>query len=660
MTCKLIFKNIGKNIKDYFIYFLTLVIAISLFYAFNAVMTSGAINSLSTEAQTMSEALGNLIELFSRVLAVIMAFLVLYVNRFLLKRRKKELGLYMLLGMKKGKISRIFVGETFLIGICSLVVGILFGIFFAQLLTVAVLKAFGGGVSGFSLGFSMHGFWITLQCFGMIYLLVMLFNVFEVAKVKLIDLLLAERKNEEFKQKGMFVYGIVFLLGILCAVAAAVCLRTDELIPTMKMLMAGVGFVVASMLFLFYSLSAVIIGFLKKRETFYYKGINAFLVRQIGSRIQGNFVAMAMVSFLITVMLILVTAGCSIGITMGSVLDEAAPFDYVLLMNPSLRKDYDVLQGAKEYGVDFSDDVKESFQFQMREGDLTYKTLFEGQQIDLWSRDKELVDKNVDVLSIKDYNQCMKMQGKETVSLGEEEFLINCNYDGDKEYVRGFLETGKELWVAGVKLKPASKMLMENAYYMTSVGDNDRGTLIVPDAVAEKLPVSACLSEGFFKEGVNTNQIQKACEQLEKKAEGNFGWTTKARMGVLYYSALAIPVFFCTYVGLIFLLICVALLSVQQLTEMSDNRGRYEILRRQGVSEKILNKTIGKQVGVYFLAPLVMGVAFTAAALPTVMKRVSDFCHMQIGTNMSITFGILLLVYGGYYIATYLACEKMI
>lgn len=440
MTCKLILRNLQKNIKDYLIYFLTLTLSVSFFYAFNAVTTAGALDSLGEDMVSIFESLNLLIKLASVVIAVMIAFLILYVNQFLLKRRKKELGIYMLLGMKKGKISMIFVGETFLIGIISLVCGMFIGSFFAQLLTVAALRVFGGWVNDFSLNFSKQGFLMTIGCFAVIYVIAMLFNVASVSRLKLIDLLLAERKNEELIIRKNAVYVTGFFCGIACMCGAVHCFRSDELLVAIKPMAGVLIFASVATILFFYTISSVALIWLKKKKKFYFKDINSFLVRQIGSRIQGNFISMSAVCILLTGTILMITIGTSIAITMSKMSEDFAPYDYEVIMDASAEGTTDVLKAAKGYGYDLYPVVESQFQITERVADITYQYFFEGQDVELWSHDENLPEDNISVLSVSDYNLCLKMQGKEPVTLADNEFLLNCNYKGTGIYGRVFRE----------------------------------------------------------------------------------------------------------------------------------------------------------------------------------------------------------------------------
>ena len=664
MTCKLVLQNIRKNIKDYAIYFFTVVIAVSLFYAFNGAMSSDALASLGADTQNMTDAIASTIEMCSYVIAFVLAFLILYVNQFLLKRRKKELGIYMLLGMKKGKISRIFVGENIVIGVVSFLAGILVGCFVEQILLVAVLRAFGGYVNVFQLDFSVEAFRLTLVCFGLIYAVVVVLNVLTVWKVKLIDLLMAERKNEELKMRKSWVYGLVFAIGIICAVAAAICFHTNELVPEKESLTAGVILILAATVLFFYSVSAVVLNLVKKNQKFYYKDVNCFLVRQIGSRIQGNFTSMSMVSFLLTLTLILVTTGTSIAIRVAGMSKQFAPFDFNIcyfVVEEEMTAE-NIYEMTCEAVPEVGNVVEDYFLMTQYRAELTYGDLLEGQDVELWNTDAGLLESRLYVVGITDYNKCLQWQGEEPVELKDNEFLLNCNYEGVDTYMQEFLSNVTSLTVGNRELVPANRNLFTYTYMMTSINNNDRGTLVVPDKIAEQLLVETLIISGDLKEGTTADEASAIFTKFDtgKMEDSMFGWNTKARVNLMYYTMIALPLFIFLYVGLIFMLICVALLSVQQLTAASDNQQRYLTLRRQGVREEMIRGTVWKQVGVYFAAPLALASIYTVCSLPVVMQKLSDFMHIEIGSNLVVTVVLMVLVYGGYYIMTCFSCEKII
>ena len=488
-SCKLIIKNVRKNIRDYLIYFLTLMISVSVFYAFNSISDQPAFSEMGMTKTLLYDQLGILLSTLTVLIAVVLAFLIIYANLFLLKRRKKELGLYMVLGMKKGRISRIFAGETFCVGVIALVAGLCLGIALSQGISLVALKLFAVELSKFRLVFSMGAFQKTVLCFAVIFLLVMTFNVWSVSSVQLIDLLTAGRKNETSQNRSRLLPVLLFLVSLACILSSGVMFYRNGILPSREnrsFQAAGILIVAGTFLF-FYSLSTVLVQVLRANSNVYLRGLNTFLVRQIGSKIRTNVFLMTIVCGLLTVTICAVSVGVSTALAMNKLSGSATPYDLNVLSNVSMDGDSSILEYLASKDADLSGYAENMEQISIYEADFTYGSLFEGQNVELWPIDEGISDSGVSVLAVSDFNRALKMQGKEPVALTENQYLLNCNYKGTFQYVEKALESHADLVLAGITLQRASDTVLEETYFMTSVGNNDRGTLIVPDAVAHSL-----------------------------------------------------------------------------------------------------------------------------------------------------------------------------
>ena len=460
-------------------------------------------------------------------------------------------------------------------------------------LALSVLRVFGGEVNNFMLSFCPHAFVVTVVSFGIIYLLSMVLNVCIISGVKLIDLLNAERKNEELKKRNNVIYAIAFAVGLLALAGGALSLRTDELFPGRKQLACGFALIAFATVCIFYSASSVVLMLVKSNRKFYYRDINSFLVRQLGSRMQGNFLSMSAVCLLLTLTMVLVTAGVSIAITMSEQAGADTPYDFVLFYDTDEDRGESITDLARSYehSVDLDEIVETGYQFTDRNvKDLTYADIY-GENARLYALDKNLLHREVCMIGISDFNALMKLQGRKPYSLAEDEFYFNCNYKGTRTHAEKFVNNCGDITINDTLLHPAEHALLSENFALTSIG---------------------------------------------------------------------LPVFMCTYCGLIFLLISVALLAVQQLTEVNDNQKRYRILEKQGVPDAMMRGTIRKQVGVYFLAPFVLAFLFLLSSIGVVTGKASDFCNMEVGFHVVPVMIMVLIVYGGYYLATVWSCQRMV
>ena len=661
-SCKLIFKNVHKNLRDYLIYFLTLMLSVSLFYAFNSISDQPAFSEMGMTRTLLYDQLGILLSALSVLIAIVLAFLIIYANQFLLKRRKKELGIYMMLGMKKGRISRIFAGETFCVGVIALAVGLILGFILSQGVSLIALKLFAIELDKYQLVFSMGAFRQTVICFALIFFLVMLFNVWSVSSVQLIDLLTASRKNERLKNENRVLPALMFLLSILCIGIAGVLFYKNGILPSrenMSFQIAGLALVVGTIL-LFYSFAAVFIQLMRSNKGFYLKGLNTFLVRQIGSKIRTNYFVMTVVCGLLTITICAVSIGASTALAMNKLSQAATPYDLTVISDVSIDGDSDITDYLATCDVQMSDYAKNMEQISVYDADMTYADLFAGQDLNLWPIDEAVPQSRVSVISISDFNRALAMQGKEPVALNDGEYLLNCNYEGTYQYVSEALRTHSELSVGGVTLQRASDEVLQETYVMTSVGNNDRGTLIVPDNVVTTLSkdVNALLVQ--YKEETNPDEVLQKMIPIGLDETHGYRYSEKNMLYDMFYGINALVTFICCYVGLIFLLICAALLALKQLTETTDNIFRYGLLQKLGAKQQQINRTLLVQTGVFFAVPLIVAGLYSILLIGKGMEIVEEFMNIHIATNVGLTIILFLIVYGSYFIATYLSCKRMV
>ena len=659
---KLIIKNVHKNLRDYLIYFLTLMLAVSLFYAFNSISDQPAFSEMSMTRALLYEQLDKMISVLSVVISLVLAFLIIYANQFLLKRRKKELGIYMMLGMKKGRISRIFAGETFCVGVIALGVGLIFGFILSQGASLIALKLFAIELDKYQLVFSIGAFQQTVICFALIFFIVMLFNVWSVSNVQLISLLTASRKNENINTENHVFPVLMFVLSFFCIGIAGILFYRNGILPSRKNIsfqIAGIALAIGSFL-LFYSLAAVFSQFASSNKKFYLKGLNTFLVRQIGSKIRTNYVIMTIVCGLLTITICAVSIGSSTALAMNELAQSATPYDLNVLSDVDIDGDSSIADYLATCDVQIMDYAENMEQISIYEADMTYAELFDGQKVNLWAIDEAMPEIKVSAISISDFNLALSMQGKELVTLKAGEYLLNCNYKGTFQYISEALRNHPELTIGGITLRRASEELLQETYYMTSVGNNDRGTLIVPDSVAATLPKDINVLLVQYKQGINTSEVLQKMIPIGLDETHGYRYTEKNMMYDMFYGINALVTFLCCYIGLVFLLVCAALLALKQLTETTDNIYRYNLLQKLGAKRRQINRTLYAQTAVFFAVPLAVAGIYSILLVGKGMEIVEEFMNLHISTNVGITVVLFLIVYGSYFLATYLSCKRMV
>lgn len=659
---KLILKNVQKNIRDYLIYFLTLTLSVSLFYAFNSISDQPVFSEMGMTRSLLYKQLGIMISSLSVVIAVVLAFLIIYANQFLLKRRKKELGIYMMLGMKKGRISRVFAGETLCVGVIALVAGLILGFALSQGISLIALKLFAVDLNKFQLVFSASAFKQTALCFAIIFVIVMLFNVWSVSGVKLIDLLTASRKNENINTNRRIVPVILFAISLVCISISGILFQKNGIMPSrenMSFQIAGGALVVGTFL-LFYSLSAIFIKAAKVRKEFYLKGLNTFLVQQIGSKLRTNYFIMAIICILLTITIGTVSIGGSTAITMNNLAQASTPYDLNVTSNVEVDGDGSIQDYLTSRNVSMTDYAKNMEQISVYEANITYSDLFKGQKVNLWKIDENIPDIAVSVVSLSDFNQALAMQEKNPITLRNDQYLLNCNYEGTYQYVLTALENSPEITIGGTVLHRASNELLRETYMMTSVGNNDRGTLIVPDCVVANLKKEVNVLLVQYRADTNPDDVLQQMIPIGLDETHGYRYAEKNMMYDMFYGVNALVSFLCCYIGLIFLLICAALLALKQLTETSDNIYRYGMLQKLGAHHGKINKNLFAQTFVFFGIPLFVAGIYSTFLMGKAMELVENFMNIHISTNMVLTIVLFLIIYGSYFLATYLSCKRMV
>ena len=368
MSFKLAFKNMKKNTKDYIIYFLTLVLGVAIFYIFNSMDSQQAMLQISASKREMIEIMVQVLGVLSMFISIVLAFLIIYANNFLIKRRNKEFGLYMLLGMGRKQISWILLLETFLIGAFSLGIGLIIGVLGSQLMSVLVAKLFAADMTEFTFVFSQAAVIKTVMYFGIIYLAVMIMNLIKTSKYKLIDLITAERKNEKIKIKNTALSVILFIIAV-GILSTAYYLAVDSVSGSGNfyyLIIATFMGILATFLF-FYSLSGFIVKIVKHFHHIYMKDLNMFVIKQIDSKINSTVFSMSVICLLLFFTICIFSSAISINNSMTSELEEGTPCDIVI------KKYLDVSEKASK---EEKEDAKISIEQTLRNKNLDIEGKF--------------------------------------------------------------------------------------------------------------------------------------------------------------------------------------------------------------------------------------------------------------------------------------------
>ena len=341
MLFKLSIKNIQKSIKDYAIYFLTLVLGVAIFYVFNSIESQTVMMKVSSNTLEIINLMNQLLSSVSVFISFILGFLIIYASRFLIKRRNKEFGIYLTLGMSKRKISLILFFETLIIGILSLGVGLLIGFFLSELMSLLVANLFEADMTNFRFIFSSSAALKCLIYFGIMYLIVMIFNTISVSKCKLIDLINSSKKTEKIKLKNPILCVIIFIIACAMLIYSYYFVTSDsKLSGDVTSLYIPIVLGALSTFLIFWSLSGLILKIVMNMKGLYYKGLNSFTLRQVSSKINTTVFSSTIICLMLFITICFLSSCLSIKNSLTGNIDELSKVDVEIIKDRNVTDDF--------------------------------------------------------------------------------------------------------------------------------------------------------------------------------------------------------------------------------------------------------------------------------------------------------------------------------
>lgn len=334
MLCKLAWGNVRRAGRDYLVYLLTLTLGVTVFYAFNTISMQVDIAGIDEEG--LAQVMGSMLGYLTYFLAGVMAFLMVYTNNFIMKRRKKEFGLYQVLGMGRGRVATIMALETVIVSVVAFVSGIVLGVGLSQLMTFFTASLFKTQIANFHFFFSVHAFNLTLVCMLVMFVLTLLLNLRAVRRTKLIELMGAERRNENIKTRNPWIAIAIFAVGVVLVGVAYYRLLRDgfpltatdsKLEEAMSQFGITTAMVTVGTFALFWGLSGMLIKLLQSLRSVYWRGLNMFTVRQLSAKVNTVCFSMGVIAMILFLAITSVTCGMSIANVMNENLERYNPVD---------------------------------------------------------------------------------------------------------------------------------------------------------------------------------------------------------------------------------------------------------------------------------------------------------------------------------------------
>ena len=686
MLCKLSLKNIKKSIKDYAIYFFTLILGVAIFYVFNALDSQTVMMDVSTSTQELIKLMMNMLSGVSVFVSFILGFLIIYASRFLIKRRNKEFGIYLTLGMSKRKISMILFLETLLIGIISLVVGLGVGIILSQLMSLVVANMFEADLTKFAFVFSKSSCIKTIIYFGIMYLLVMIFNTYSVSKCKLIDLLNGSKKGEKIKLKNPILCIIIFIISCLILGKAYYMVTADIVaLKEAKDVLVPIVMGSVSTFFIFWSLSGLILRIAKGIKKFYYKDLNSFTLRQFSSKINATVFSTTIICLMLFITICLLSACLTMKNSMNANIRELAPADFEFTINMNMDKYYDsfrnygyndnqiknshytALEMFDVFNYDITKYIKEYIEINTyATPDLTMNQTLGSKLVEVRTSFPFLqYDTKESIMKISDYNKVARFYGNEEYSLKDDEYMIVADFKSMVEIRNMALKNGEQINLFGHTLKPKYDSCRDGFLEMSSNHINT-GIILVSDNVIDEnyLIQNHLIGNYITTDKEEIIKIEDNINKLAKNPKANDyllpTGSTKLAIKEATTGLSAMVTFIGLYLGVIFLISSAAILGLKELSESSDNKQRFRMLRKIGTDEKMINKALFRQIAVFFMLPLILALIHSVFGIMFAMKILEVFGNGQLLPSIIMTAIFIVVIYGGYFLITYYCSKNII
>ncbi|MBO4524666.1 MAG: FtsX-like permease family protein [Ruminococcus sp.] len=679
MLFKISLSNIRKSLKDYAIYFFTLILGVAIFYVFNAIETQTAFIKMNEAQRNIIDILIKSVSGVSVFVAVVLGLLIVYASRFLMKRRNKEFALYMMLGMSKWRISALLLCETVIIGIGSLVVGLLIGVGLSQVMSAVVANMFEADMNDYKFTISSSAITKTIIYFSIMYIVVMLRSGVVISKCRLITLMNSERRSEKITMKNPWLCVIVFLISAIALGWAYYTVGWN--FANLSLRKIGISMLIGciSTYFIFWSVAGMLLRVVMSAKGIYYRGLNSFTFRQISSKVNTTVASMTVICLMLFVTICTLSTAFVIRNSLNKSVEENFPVDFCgyFSLNASdsdseyLYKGGDIDEVYAQQNMSIYDDFKEYYHFHdYTEENYTFDSLigdkkeeFLGDSMSIYS----LMNFDISFLKLSDYNALMKLYGKKQIELSNGEYAICTNISGMPEIYNKFLQDSPEITVMGKTFKPRSAKCIESFVY-PDMQESNIGTIIVPDNDVSEEYRGTDYFIGNYE--ANDKKGKEAAEETARSHWNNAisgieedfrsGFDTRIEASSNAIGIGAIVTFLGLYIGFIFLVSCGTILALKELSESADSLPRYTMLRKLGVEEKEITKSIFLQSGIFFLLPLLLACLHSYVGMKFGMLGLDMVVGGEYTKTVLFTATVLIVIYGGYFLLTFLGSKAIV
>lgn len=646
---KLSLQNIKKNRKIYLPYLLMTTFITAMYYIIYSLSVNKGLNQMKG-----GSSLRQILDMGCGIVGFFSLIFLFYINSFIMKRRKKEFGLYSILGMEKRHLGKVVLWETAIIGVFSIIMGILVGILLNKLIYLGLLHLFQAEIS---LGFEIapSAVLAAVRWIGIIQILIFLNGLRQIWFLNPIELLHGENVGEREPKTKI----IMAVLGLLCLGAGYyLAVATVNPMAAMFVLMIAILLVMAGTYLTFTAGSIALLKLLRKNKNYYYKTRHFVSVSGMIYRMKQNAVGLANVAILSTGVLLMISTTFSLYLDLNNIIENRYPRDINVSAYRTTEDETDkVLQSFQDVANGLQLETENLFYY----SDISMGGILQGEEL-LTNLDSVYGLSNSDVrniyiLTLEDYNRI----NAENKNLEEGEVLVYSNrtpYKHQKVKLLGKTFTVKEHLKDFTQSSSMSSDVIDS---LAIVVKNSEIKMELADLQQTLLNNTGsggyCNNEGFYGIDVKGDKDQKAVYQDRMKTElealsSHYRIEDKeaGRMDFLgMYSGL---LFIGIFLSLLFIVATVLIIYYKQISEGYDDRGRFEIMQKVGMDKREIRRSINSQVLQVFFLPLVTAGIHTGFAFP-IMRRLMLMLGLN-NTNLYLAVtGVCFLVFAVFYAMIY-------
>ena len=655
MLSKLALRNVKRSSRDYIIYLITITIAFSLMFAMNLVSWSDAVVDLY---DNMNDTFKNVVIFINVIVVFVICFLINYTTKFMFEKRSKEFGTYMLLGIKKKKISRLFLLENILFGFIALILSIPIGFVFSQFISLFIVKIMELPQAIF-IEFNFMSVVLLLLYFFLIYLFVLFLAHRRIKKINIYNLLYLEKQNEEKVIKKNKNRNLLFVISMLIGIGSYIFLHstlTNDVMMNQSILtyaIVGIFLFIISIYGVMFSLSDFLLSIVLKSKKIKYSKDNLFVARTFSSKARTMGMTFGTLGVLIMFTLLFLNFSSLNKASYDYINETTSPFDVSAFFETEepLSKVYNV--------VDENYTIVDSVRYNVH---LNTNSNIE-KLLPAYSYTSERYDK---IIRLSDYNHLLKIKGKNQVTLNNDEYILV--YDRSDSFLAEDSSIKTITLSNGITLNQKSTTTELEFAGLTNAGY----AVVVPDDAINGLGIYQYFMAIDTKEDTSAELEKKLVEALrsdfcEVDEEGhefcstyriNIRGTTLEESNVMSAIVTAI----CVYMSFIFSAIVGTILAIQTLSDSTKYNYRYTVLKRLGAKDEKLYKTIRKQLYVLFGVPAIYPIIISFVIvylLNRVYKAILPSPTFYLSC-FGVSILIFIMIYVIYFIATYFGFKRNI